>query len=81
MDEAFLYVANIDKVINARMVDVSCLNNNLKKNVEVAVRSLQFEDMAQQLSSQIMDKTRLRYPEICRIWLSGTGCIPLVNLI
>ena len=55
VDEMLSEVANIDKVIEARMADVSCLNDSIKKNVEVAVRSLQFEDMAQQLINHIKD--------------------------
>ena len=55
VDEMLAEVANIDKVIEARMADVSGLNDSIKKNVEVAVRSLQFEDMAQQLINHIKD--------------------------
>lgn len=52
-DEMLQQVSNIDAVIEKRMSTVSNINAEIKKNVEVAIRSLQFEDIAHQLIDHI----------------------------
>lgn len=60
VDSMLIDITNMDKMIEERLVDVSGLNDDIKKNVEVAVRLLQFEDMAQQLIHHIKENiTRL----------------------
>ena len=52
-DEMLHQVSDIDAVVEKRLSSVSSINDEIKSSVEVAIRSLQFEDIAHQLISHI----------------------------
>ena len=52
-DEMLQQVANMDAVVESRLSEVSSINADIKKNVDIAIRSLQFEDISHQLINHI----------------------------